>query len=238
MSSLEYYNNFFAMLTAVAGNSSFIKSLGIDYHEMSGRHPVNKGVTFSGKCDGGHFHWMNDHGTGDSYKMGWQVRGTNGLCQTFAIIGYLGLSEHFKPGSYLNNAIYALKFLQGHTEELSWYWNDVCSQTVSIYFPYCKLNQHEIAQDIQCLLENEAMLHYIITHETTYGPDMWGHNTSYAPITCTKIPSLPTSKTKKTKKKAVSKPLPDTMTMTEDGYLCTVCEKVYKRRPWAAKHKH
>lgn len=166
----EYLNNFLAILTSVAGNPSMMESLSIPYFEKKRGKPDNEGVTFIGRDSAGHFHWKKDGIASDSYKMRWQVSGSNGFCQTFSIMGYLGKTDGLVPGDYYKNNLEALKFLLRNYKLIWSYWEDVSKQLEKhIYFPDHRITQKKLRDSIQALIDlPELTLQKIITEEIVY----------------------------------------------------------------------
>jgi hypothetical protein len=102
------------ILQQIGGTQDYIESFGVNYDTASSCQEILKGPTYvpgslyvifiassrraGGNIMGGHFHFINASGTcGDSYKLGWQKTGSNGFCQTFALMGALGKAEA-EPG--------------------------------------------------------------------------------------------------------------------------------------------
>ena len=80
---------------------------------------TNHGVVFVGNTQsGGHFHSMVKGGIQDSYKLGYQIRGSHNFCQLFSIMIYLSTKNpdkykfDFIPGKYAHNITVAMAFLK------------------------------------------------------------------------------------------------------------------------------
>lgn len=160
--------NFLAVLTTCAGNATFMKDLKIPYHEKGLGKPSEMGVTFVGRGNAGHFHFKNKEEEGDSYTRDWQKRGTNGACQTYAIMGYMGMTENLKSREYIANLRSGLIFLSHHAEHIASIWGDVLAQmqkSQRFDYPFNKLNAEEIRQDITKLIQDEHFLNEWLTDE-------------------------------------------------------------------------
>ena len=170
----EYFTNFVAIITIIAGNESFINDMGIDYHIRKRGKPIYDGITFIGSDpkkghSSGHFHWKKNTVNSDSYTEKWQSQSSNGFCQTYALMGYLNQTKGLKKGNYLDNAVNALRFLQTYSTLIASYWIDVC-EVAPFYFAYCYLTADEIEEDIEILLQDERLLNHIIVDEIVYAP--------------------------------------------------------------------
>lgn len=168
------FYNFLAILTVIMGNYEFIiDNLHIAIDSVETRAQVNKkhdGITFVGKDGVGHFHFKAKDGrVTDSYKEKWQIDGTNSFCQTFAIMGYLGLDSKFKEKDYTHNAIEALKFIKKQAKYIVKYWKDTVDLNYkTIAYDYPDLNAKEIREDIDCVIKNPLFLRGWLANEVTY----------------------------------------------------------------------
>jgi hypothetical protein len=168
------FSNFLAILTVIMGNYEFIINnlhIAIDSVEFKGQINRNHdGITFVGKDNIGHYHFKAKDGrVTDSYKEKWQMNGTNSFCQTFAIMGYLGLDSNFIKGDYTHNAIEALKFIKKQAKYIVKYWKDTVLFNYDIIaYDYPDLNAREIREDIDCVIKNPLFLRGWLTNEVTY----------------------------------------------------------------------
>lgn len=170
----RYYYNFLALLTIIIGTNEFIlkeTKIPLQYVKRKGQIAEDhNGIIFVGSDSGGHFHFRRKGGDiEDSYKNGWQMKGTNGFCQTFAIMGYCGKTDNFKEGDYTHNAIVVLRFIKTKAKAIAKYWkNTVINNYDNIAFDYEKLNATEIKEDIDCVIKNEVFLRGWLSNETTF----------------------------------------------------------------------
>lgn len=175
------YHNFLSLLCVVAGREDFITDdLKLPFHQLIRRGQIDrstesnphKGVVFVGRDGAGHFHYMKEDGKlSDSYKEKWQIEKTDGLCQTFAIMGYLGKTAGLQPGKFTDNARAALQFLRAHTGDIAKYWRESAEDNYdAIAYDYPLLNKSEIKQDIDVLLDpkNEAFVRRWLSSNITY----------------------------------------------------------------------
>ena len=168
------YFNFITLLTVIVGNSDFIlKEMGIplSYVKRKGQIDVkHKGITFVGKSNEGHFHFKSKTGkVTESYSEEWQRPGSNGLCQTFAIMGFLGKTDKFEKKEYLKNSIEALKFIKTKAKIIQKYWKETSeSNYKKIAFDYPDYSATDIRQDIDCVVKNEYFFNKWLTEENVF----------------------------------------------------------------------
>ena len=86
----EICSNLLAILTTAAGNEDFIRHFDNNYY-MDRRLNNNSpnGIYFRGRGNAGHFVCKANGQEINSYNNRQQAPGTNGFCQTFAIMNYV-----------------------------------------------------------------------------------------------------------------------------------------------------
>lgn len=114
-------------------------------------HPTRKGAY------SGHFHFIdrtsNPAKLTDSYHEGWQNNGSNGFCQTFAVMGALGLGSIFLNKSKMDCSILAFRFILQNAK--TWKkWSSQWKKTCRIYPNIKNLNIQEIEEDLEFALDH------------------------------------------------------------------------------------
>ena len=183
--------NFLALLTICMGREDVIKKLGkkltgipiplLRVERRSGLQSVDpgyQGLIFAGKDDAGHFHYkpnLGDTIVKNSYDLKWQLDKTNGLCQTYALMGFLidnGILANppFVPGDYLTNAKIALMFIRDNcTKIISKVWNEICkTHSETTWYDEHKLNAGELSEDIDKILLDDHLIYDWLVNEHTY----------------------------------------------------------------------
>ena len=154
------------ILQRIAGSEEYIKSFGVEYRtgkcsEVARTIEQNKDyVIFSasgrggvGDVASGHFHFINraDGQCRDSYKLGWQTSGSNGFCQTFALMGALGLSDVFTGRNKKDCSIIACRYILSNNSRWKRKWAKLCKES---YYPNIeKLTVQEIETDINTAID-------------------------------------------------------------------------------------
>jgi len=172
----QRYANFLALLAIIAGSDDFMKKIQtpISYvKQQTYIRDTDKGVIFVGNNKSGHFHYRDPKSQQitDSYEEEWQCKNTHGFCQTFAILGYHGLTNKLKPNKFVENTRVILKFLKTKTEFLEKYWKrTVQKHQKYIFFIDDELDAEEIGDDIDCVLatKNREFINHWIDNEFTY----------------------------------------------------------------------
>lgn len=115
------HNNFIANLTALIGHEFFMQYFDPGYFQLRkfsksdiekrGKFWVVKdpnrtpdGIYFlgsrrGGNSDAGHFVAIRDGTYYNSYDLGQQASGSNGFCQSYSIVNFMGLTDTFYPAA-------------------------------------------------------------------------------------------------------------------------------------------
>ena len=107
--------NALANITQVMGEEGVLQLFDPDYDS---RRDINRsqedGIYFNAtrRSNSGHFVARKDGNLLDSYTLRYQQRGSNGFCQTFAIMNYTGNTGGLKTGEYGHNGYAALCFIE------------------------------------------------------------------------------------------------------------------------------
>jgi hypothetical protein len=97
----------------------------------------------------GHFHFINKfiRKCQDSYSLGWQNKGSNGFCQTFALMGALGMDTVFQGKTKEHCSQIACEFLlDNNSKWFKKYWKKLCINKK--YYNIQNLSIDEIKKDI------------------------------------------------------------------------------------------
>lgn len=73
---------------------------------FKGQNNIPNGIFFKA----GHWYIKSGNNITDSYKLGYQMRGTSHFCQTFALLHFLGKDDDMIQGDYRGNLLKAIKF--------------------------------------------------------------------------------------------------------------------------------
>jgi len=186
----ELVSNFLAILTKILGdfnvipeifkNNNFgdIEIINVERKASLGRIDKSfEGLIFVGDISsGGHFHYkLKGEKSKDSYTLGYQRSGSNGFCQTFAIMCYLIEkqlidNQCLQKDNYYNNTICALKFIQKYClKAIQKVWKETCkSLSDTIWYNYHDLNVKELKEDIDKIIKSEIFLRFWLTNEFIY----------------------------------------------------------------------
>lgn len=154
------------ILQEIGGNQKYIESFGdIKYHygvkcgdiisnlDLSKSHVVFTPSSRRGAMDvdsaSGHFHFVNKYigKCQDSYSLKWQKDGSNGFCQTFALMGALGMAEVFKGKTKEECSVVACNFLLQNSDKwFKKYWKTLCKNKG--YMNIKDLSVQEIKDDL------------------------------------------------------------------------------------------
>jgi hypothetical protein len=151
------------ILQEICGSENYIRSFKVEYHYgykcqtiINGLDLTKNHVIFTpsgrraqlGAVSSGHFHFVNKFigNCQDSYSLGWQTAGSNGFCQTFALMGSLGMGGVFKGKTKEECSIVACQYILDNGA--NWYknWNKLCTQKG--YENIMKLSLDEIKTDL------------------------------------------------------------------------------------------
>lgn len=143
------------IITEAAGEFGVIKAItGYDVIN-DGDHVDNSklpGIHFKpsrSSPEAGHFYYRDKDGkVFNSYSLRWQKPGSNGFCQTFAMMAALGLTDKFVPGALNDNSQICCRFLAGHAKSLHPAYKSIVKKT---WYDYDQLDVKELAEDINAL---------------------------------------------------------------------------------------
>jgi hypothetical protein len=169
--------NFLTLLTIIAGDYKFLNDIGIQIKYSRTKNNIYsnyKGIIFVGRENEGHFHFIDNKKDGilcDSYNKTWQLDKTNGFCQTFAIMGFLGLTAELAPYKYMENIQICLNFLKTKRKYIQKHWKRIVNMyRDTLWFDDINLSSTEICKDIDRILlpENEMFIQRWMTNEYVY----------------------------------------------------------------------
>lgn len=176
------------ILQEIGGTETYIKLFGVEYHygvkcsQVLGSIDLDKNhVIFTpsgrrielGGSSSGHFHFINKFigKCQDSYSLGWQNNGSNGFCQTFALMGSLGMESVFKGKSKEECSIIACQFILDNGKK--WYkkyWKTLCK--AKNYKNIENLSLKEIDEDLKmCMIwikGRSSLFWNLVLDETVY----------------------------------------------------------------------
>jgi len=158
------------ILQAIGGSENYIRSFDVEYHygvrcqeifksklDLTKNHVIftPSGRRFQlGAVSSGHFHFVNTFigKCQDSYTLGWQNNGSNGFCQTFALMGALGMDAVFKGKSKEECSKVACRYILSNDKK--WYkkyWKKLCIE--KSYHNIKNLSLEEIKKDMEmCMI--------------------------------------------------------------------------------------
>lgn len=168
------------ILQEIGGMEEYISSFEVQFHydlncndiknklDKTKNHVIFKS---SGGDRSGHFHFFNKflNKCEDSYKLGWQVAGRNGFCQTFALMGALGMHEVFKLKSKNKCSEIACQYLIDNAiknpKNFKKYWRKLCK--AKDYKNIENLTPKEIEEDIHKSRET-SLFNKLVQDEVVY----------------------------------------------------------------------
>ena len=143
-----------AWFVYVLGTDKFIELVGqCKFYDVSQRGPLKSqfrsGVGLSDGIyfDGAHYYCVKNGKKTDSYALDYQIKGTAHLCQTFALMIYLGADANMIPGDYDGNFKKAVQFW------LTTFENDENIRKMFLFELFGALNEG----DFQSLLDNMSI---------------------------------------------------------------------------------
>jgi len=176
------------ILQEIGGNEEYIRSFGVEYHYgvrckdmLKTMNNSKSHVIFTpsgrrhqlGDVSSGHFHFINkdDWRCKDSYTLKWQNDGSNGFCQTFALMGALGRDKDFVGKSKEECSMIACKFILSNNKHwFKKYWKKLCKDKG--YVNLESLTELEINEDIEmCMLwknKKSTMFWNLVIDENVY----------------------------------------------------------------------
>lgn len=156
----------FSMLTRIAGDIEFIKQVtGFEViFEKNDKYGIHF-HTARGSGNSGHFVFIDKTGqVFNSYQRGWQIAGSNGFCQTFAMMSSLGLHTRFQGRNKIDCSRLCAEFLLSHIKLIHEIYLDVVHEYI---YDYDKLSVSELGEDIQGLIDY-PLFWDIVTEEIDY----------------------------------------------------------------------
>jgi len=168
------------VMQTAGGIDEYIKSFNIEYHykkpsttEMEKykkdgkRHVFFHPSSSRSNAISGHFHFIDpiSREYTSSYEKRWQNSGSNGFCQTFAVMGAIGLGTQLTGLSKQDCSLRACRFLIENIDKWIVYWKQICIDHQ--YFNIKMLDKKEIVSDI-LLCTTKGMLWKLIQDEIIY----------------------------------------------------------------------
>lgn len=169
--------NALANITEVMGEEGVIQIFDPDYDsrrkfDLS----PEDGIYFNAtrRSNSGHFIARRNGAKLDSYKLRYQLPGSNGFCQTFAIMNYVGNTAGLVPGEYGRNGYVALRFIQNclrnatsHEQNLfAQAYNNI--QTYDGYLRSFAALKEMVQELIRAYQKDETEFRTIIQTESTF----------------------------------------------------------------------
>lgn len=185
------------VIQQIAGSEHYIKSFKVEYNpginckdigkskkKFEAAYDPNKSHVIFKNSDrraadisSGHFLFYNKDikQCQDSYSLGWQSKGSNGFCQTFALMGALGMSYQFNKLSKEKCSETACRFLITHVVKNRVFfksWKKICKN--KNYSNIINMNPDEVTEDLEKSMKwtlkrgKTTIFWKLITDETIY----------------------------------------------------------------------
>lgn len=159
-------SNLLAILTTSAGNENFIRHFDPDYdmyRTLNNNSP--DGIYFRGRGNAGHFVCKANGQVINSYGNRQQIPGTNGFCQTFAIMNYVN-NGNIYTDNVQDATNQALDFLRRNANLLVPSFRQAIRQLDLYADLYNTTNTREIREYIDRLSNNRNFRRILQTEET------------------------------------------------------------------------